>query len=1256
MTTDTMTNPPEQPSLTERTARHPRRTLNRLAAALAGLLLGAVGQYFFAQEALTEGLVFYGLAVIIFVTALAPAFYPTFRWRSHPLDLGLADGWRRTVGLGLLIITLSVAYYSYQLFGQVNLADQAWQVYLGTLLLLLAAVLLLTRSDSLWAELTRLIPNYRTMIALLVILLIAMFLRLYNFSEQPFGVWYDEAAAGLQARRMVNDPTYRPTFYMPINISGHLLSLYALALHGFGDSIYAMRLVSVTFGLSGVIAAYLFGRELHSVRFGLILAFLLAVLRWHVNFSRIAMTGIDTPCFELFSLFFLVRLLRWGRLRDALFAGLTLGFGLTLYTAFRLYLAGLVLFALVAMLIWLMGFIRQLSQGGWRVYLVNLSMIILTLFLVILPILRFAQDNPEQFWYRVRQASILTKRDQADLTQALWTTTEKHLLMFNVNGDKNGRHNLPGTPMLDPLMGVLLLLGLGLMVARPIRQTNPLFLLLIPATLAGGIFSVDFEAPQSLRSIGVIPVVIYGCGLTILALWNEAEKSLKPLPAQWVTLPGLLLAAFLLYWNGTTYLIDQADNFASWNAFSTPETITAKKIMELGPDYIYYSSPFLTNHPAIRFLAPDAHNQRRFTLPDAVPVRDPPGSSVALFIHPDDRWIYDRAQQLYPNGEFETITNQTEPDRPVIYYVGLQPADLAAIQGLELRYTGLPTERAEPSPNQLFAQTSRTLTVQASWPSQIPPAFAETDIPYQAEWRGIVYVPLHGPHSFRLTTPATGTLEIDGNLILEGQGEQLTGLPLAQGNHAIRVQATGAPGEVSLLWQPPFGNEEPIPSWNLYVPPVSNHGLLGNYYANPDWQGTPIMQRIDPFIDTYFHITPMQRPYSVEWLGSLVAPQSGLYRLGLKAVPQAELFINGASILMTSTPNELTDVGLTLEAGRHDLRLRFSDSVDRSRLHLYWMPPSGPFEAIPSENLWPPLGEYPIPTAEHLTAGTPLDSTLQHEALELAWLTSLGGSGGELGQLIEPRDVALLSNGNIVVADTGNRRVQIFEADLSGAVLASLTGESEPFAEPLAVAVNSRDEILVLDSTLQWIYRYTAEGALLNRFGGPDARLFHPRGLTVLTDDTVVVADTGGARFVFFTADGTLAGSVGGLGSGPGQFNEPTDVIRDPFGIYYVAEAENNRLQRVDAAGNPLGQWAIPETYAYNGPHLTFALDGSIFMTESQSGSIFRYTPDGNQLNQWQTITPIQLGKPVGIYLDERTNTLYVTDVQTGHLHLFQIQ
>lgn len=1255
-TVETPSTFPEPRQPIENARLRPRRTLNRLALALAGVGVGALGQFFFSRESLWDGLLFYVVAVVLFARALA-GHTDDMAITSDPSPrvLAMRTGWRRNVGVWLLVLALGLSGVAFNFFANQESYPQAWWLYWSSLGLLLGGGLLLMQGLPWGKKVDILLPNRTIALGLVLMMGLALFMRIYNFTGQPFGIWYDEAEAGLEARQILQEPTYRPIFYAPINISGHLLALYALALEGLGNTIHSLRLVSVLFGLGGVLAAYLFGRELRGPRFGLMLAFLLAVARWHVNFSRIAMTGIDAPFFEFLSLFFLLRLLRRGYLRDALWAGLSLGGGLLFYSAFRLYLVALLLFVVMAYLSgmtnsrWRDWWAATLNRQSWPAYLGRLALIAAVIWLVIMPIVKFALEDPEAFWYRTHQISIFTRRDQPDVVRAIWDSTQQHLLMFNYKGDNNGRHNLPGEPMLDPVMAILGVLGLGLALARPRHPANLFFLILFPLALAGGIFTVDFEAPQSLRSIGVIPAVIYFVGLALVALGREAEQALKPLPRAWLVVPAAALLGFIFAFNAYTYFVRQARDFASWNAFSAAETIVGRKMAELGPKPLYFLSPFLANHPTLRFLAPEVKDARTLPLPDALPIRELPSRPVALFIHPDDHWVFEEAQRIYPNANFEVASSQTDDVTPVVYLVDLQPLTLASVQGLQLNYFH-PSDQSDDTPADPPFHTERALNISLTWPADRPPVSSTGStklFDFTAEWSGILYAPRYGPYSLRFITPGPGLLELDGNVIFEGEGEQLTGLPLAQGNHSIRVRAEGAPGQVALYWQPPGMGETLIPQWTLYVPPITNHGLLGTFYPNERWEGQPALQRIDPFLDDYFHFTPLPRPYTVEWTGSLDVPQSGLYRLGLRAVQEAQLSLDGNLLVTTFAPNENTEATVTLEAGLHDLKVRYKDTTDRSQIHLYWATPTGALEPIPSQNLWPPLGRYPPRTA-------PPAAETKVAPLALNWVSSVGGPGNQPGQFLEPRDVAVKHDGGLVIADTANRRVQLLNPQ--GVPLKILTGDPFPFEEPLAVAVNSRDEILVLDSALQWVYRYDSEGNLLNRFGGPAAFLFHPRGLTVFGDDSLALADTGSSRLALFSSDGAPAGSIGGLGSGPGQFNEPTDALRDSQGTYYVVEAENNRIQRVDAGGSPLLQWAIPDSNGFNGPHLAFGPDGSIFMTESQSHSLYRYAPDGSLLDQWQTAGSANLAAPVGIYFDAVFNRLYVTDVLTHQIHIFEVQ
>ena len=63
----------------------------------------------------------------------------------------------------------------------------------------------------------------------------------------------------------------------------------------------------------------------------------------------------------------------------------------------------------------------------------------------------------------------------------------------------------------------------------------------------------------------------------------------------------------------------------------------------------------------------------------------------------------------------------------------------------------------------------------------------------------------------------------------------------------------------------------------------------------------------------------------------------------------------------------------------------------------------------------------------------------------------------------------------------------------------------------------------------------------------------------------VYVADSLNHRVVQYADNGTYLGEVGGLGTGNGQFNSPYDVSVDSSGNLYVADYNNQRVQRFNA-------------------------------------------------------------------------------------------
>ena len=450
--------------------------------------------------------------------------------------------------------------------------------------------------------------------------------------------------------------------------------------------------------------------------------------------------------------------------------------------------------------------------------------------------------------------------------------------MFNVEGDPNGRHNLPGAPMLDPYTAALMVLGLALSLWY-LREPNWLLLpIWMGVMLMGGILSLDFEAPQSLRAVGTLPVAYILAVVPLYLLWRAWMRSDgRYFPSFY----GWVAAAFLIpitLSNTQTYFSTWANDFASWNAFSTPETIAANLLAERDDGTDAYVISFYNGHPTVNFLAGYDQTYKRVETTDHLPLPMPVDRDALLILDGEREELFQEARRLYPDAEF--VEHKPPFGGPtVVYSALLSAADVASIQGLSGRYFANDDWSGTP----ILTRQDRELDFDWRAETPLPP-------PFSVEWEGILAVESYGLHQFSLATPGPAELYIDEDLVLhadrraiegsERASEPLgdgpsAGVVLAKGNHTIRVRAAvpddDSLGVFRLAWRPSDREGEVLPARALYSYPVSANGLLGRYFANDSWSEPEAFAQIDPQLNLYFHIIPLPRPYTVEWTGKLAA-------------------------------------------------------------------------------------------------------------------------------------------------------------------------------------------------------------------------------------------------------------------------------------------------------------------------------------------------------------------------------------------------
>ncbi|MFN2158298.1 MAG: PA14 domain-containing protein [Anaerolineae bacterium] len=926
-------------------------TLTNLVLAVGALALGLIAQHYFGwihpAKTPTDGLVIYGAAAVLFLIALARTAPPCTLPLATPEE-DTADPTRRSLATVLLLLAGTCIVLSLYGFRDGSGSPLSWGLYLASIALFLAAAYAfgpLRRDSSLREAETRL-PGWHWA-ALVAILLIAIGFRLWRFTELPYGLWYDEADNGLSVRRILADPDYWPIYVPSTNLPAHFLYLIALSFRILGDSMYAIRAVAVVFGVLTVVAAYFCGRELypeHGPTFGLILAFLIAVSRWDVNWSRIGMHGVTLPFFELWTMAALLRALRTGRYTAFAWAGVAVGLGLCFYSPFRI-------FPLIAAgfgLVWFWHWLRQArrTRPGWvrytlRTWSLPLTLLVLGGLVSFAPVAQFSFRRPELFWDRARRISIFADPNtEQHPFSTLIESTRKHLLMFNYRGDPNGRHNLPGAPMLDRLSGVLMVLGLLICAVHFTAPRSLLLLgwLLLP--LSGGILSTSFEAPQSLRSFGSLPAAYALACLPLAWFAGEWRRVFGVLRGSVAGVAVLLLAAIGIE-NGLIYFHYWANDFASWAAFNPAETRMAQDILRYRDQYDLRFDPLLTAHLTTRYLAPEYQTYQNFDPATVFPLTGTDKGGVILFVAPDTQAVREQADALYPGVAHDAFRHKS--GNAVMYRYVFPRATIEAVQGLDARYTPL-GGGDEPG----LARVDAMLDF--NWGADPP-----LDYPFQVTWNGGLLAEAYGTYDLRVDAPGACSLSLDGQPVLDGMGVQQRSVEMAQGVHAFSYRCeVSAPGAVRLSWRRP-GDEavSPVVPQALYRSSWPTGGLVG-LFSSGDGSGPPVSARIDRQIAYYFHFLPLPRPYNVRWQGRLYAPTSGTYALGVRAVSSAWLEVDGQRLIEPTPLGQFVERQLVLDAGMHDLELGFLDDESHSQIYLYWRPPGGQMARIPPEVLFLP--------------------------------------------------------------------------------------------------------------------------------------------------------------------------------------------------------------------------------------------------------------------------------------------------------------
>jgi uncharacterized protein (TIGR03663 family) len=163
-----------------------------------------------------------------------------------------------------------------------------------------------------------------------------------------------------------------------------------------------------------------------------------------------------------------------------------------------------------------------------------------------------------------------------------------------------------------------------------------------------------------------------------------------------------------------------------------------------------------------------------------------------------------------------------------------------------------------------------------------------------------------------------------------------------------------------------------------------------------------------------------------------------------------------------------------------------------------------------------------------------------------------------------PRGIAVAPDGSAVYAtDTGNKRVVSFDPAGNQLTLWGHDG-SKPgeFIEPVGIAVNGDGQVIVADTGNRRIQFFDRQGKFVREFPVSGWEEFYTEPYLALQGSDILVTDSFAHRCARYSGSGTLLYSWGKSGSGDGDFNRPIGIATDAAGAVYVSDTLNNRIQK----------------------------------------------------------------------------------------------
>lgn len=503
-----------------------------------------------------------------------------------------------------------------------------------------------------------------------VILILGAYVRFACLTCLPAGIYPDEAMNTTDGLATAEAGEWELFYENNNGREGLYINILGYLLYWFGNSLWIVRFLPALIGTLTLPAIYWLGRRV-SGQYGAIMALgLTAFSYWHLNFSRVGFRALLMVFMLAWAFAFLVEGF-WHLYKEKekswiFFAISGLFFGLSLHTYIAVRIAPAVVaafFILMLLFFW----------ERWREIIKYAFITIIFTFITAAPLIYDFVLNPIHFTGRTSNVSVL---NSPDIVMDLAKSVSLTFASFLAFGDQNWRHNFPWIPIVLPIWGIILFIGVGWGIGAFIKQIGKrivgkglkdkkrlwdlvvwVFLIVWWGLMLMPSIMTNEGLPHALRSIGAIPPTFILVGF-IINKWSKTFKT-KAIFALLMILSGIFsVYAYFFLWGQS----HQA--FGAFDFRTSGIGIYLRDTMPQDPKTNYYfitnQDSFLTDNKTtvmvepIRFYTWQYRNRLNYYLPDDFDVNQIK-LPAKIFMIQDRGEIIESIMKTYPDGQLKKV-------------------------------------------------------------------------------------------------------------------------------------------------------------------------------------------------------------------------------------------------------------------------------------------------------------------------------------------------------------------------------------------------------------------------------------------------------------------------------------------------------------------------------------------------------------------------------------------------------------------------